>query len=79
VAAAIVIVAGVFTAGRMTASPQPVARVEIVYNVVYTDLNGQQGIKEFATIDERNSFVNELEQRGITGIAVAEVTTPGHM
>jgi anti-sigma factor RsiW len=81
VAAALLIVAGTFTAGRMSASPKTykVVETQTVYNVSYTDLNGQLGVREFSTLEERNEFQKELQQRGITGIAVRELTIPGHM
>jgi len=80
VAAAIIIVVGTFAAGRMTAAPQIVERVETrtVYNVVYTDM-GEQRVMDFATLEERNNFVDELEKRGISGIAVADITMPGQL
>jgi anti-sigma factor RsiW len=76
VAAAIVIVVGTFAAGRMTASPAERVEVRTVYNVAYTDM-GEQRVVEFATMEERNDFVKELEQRG--GIEIAYLTPPGQL
>ncbi len=80
VAAAIMIVTGTFTAGRMTATPQlvPIVETRTVYNVVYT-VGGIQRMKDFATMDDRNKFVQELEQGGASGIAVADITMPGQL
>jgi len=65
----------------MSVSPVqvPVVETRIVYNVVYTDNTGDLIVKDFPTFDERNNFVKEIEQRGVTGIAVADLTVPGHL
>ena len=80
VAAAVAVLAGTFAMGRMTAPPKFVPQVttRIVYNVVYTD-GSDMIVKDFSTENERNEFVKVLEQRGVTGIAVADVMTPGHL
>jgi len=80
VAAALIIVVGIFATGRMTASPQIVERVEMrtVYNVVYTDM-GEQRVADFATVELRDDFIQELDKRGISGIAVADITMPGQL
>ena len=81
IAAALLIMAGIFFAGRFTAPTQIVnvpGPTNIVYNVVYTE-NGATMLSEFNTKEERDGFVAELETRGATGIAVADLTTFGHM
>ena len=80
VAAAVVVVAGTFVAGRLTASPQSqyVDRVETrtVYEVAYKDINGDQSVSEFASAEERDAFVKKLDQQGGTVIQVAEIPLP---
>jgi len=81
-AAAVAIVVGTFAAGRMTAPQAPTtAQIEThyIYNVVYTDVGGIQGMREFASAKDRDEFVQDLESGGATGIAVAELTLPGHL
>lgn len=81
VAAGLIIVAGAFVAGQgfgptktVTVSSDP----KVVYNVVYYE-NGTTMVSEFDSLKERNDFVGELEQRGVTPIIVAEAFPPGHM
>ena len=76
VAAAIVIVIGTFALGRVTAPPTERVEVRVVYNVVYTDM-GEQQVKEFATMEDRDTFVKDLEQRG--GTVIAYLGTPGQL
>jgi anti-sigma factor RsiW len=82
-AAAIAILVGTFAIGRTTA-PTKTQYVDhdvnhYYYNVVYTDSNGIQWMRDFASADERDKFVKELETGGATGIAVADLTLPGHL
>ena len=76
VAAAIVIVVGTFALGRATAPAQTEVETRTVYNVVYTDM-GEQQVKEFATMEDRDTFVKELEQRG--GTVIAYLGMPGQL
>jgi len=81
-AASIAIVTCAFIAGRGSAPTQihnvPVAETRVVYNVVYTDPTGDQMVREFASADDRDAFVKQLEHDGASGIAVAEVMPQGH-
>ena len=81
VAAAIAIVAGTFFLGRMSVTPQrfPVAVTHIEYNVVWIDSVGVQRVQDFASLDDRNKFIQQLEREGASGIAYTEVLVPGHM
>jgi anti-sigma factor RsiW len=81
VAAGLIIVASAFVAGQgfsttktVTVSSEP----KVVYNVVYYE-NGTTMVSEFDSLKERNDFVGELEQRGVTPVIVAEAFPPGHM
>lgn len=81
IAAAVLIMAGTFFAGRFTAPTQIVnvpGPTNIVYNVVYTE-NGATMVSEFNTKEERNSFVSELDTRGVPVVLVSDFNTPGHM
>ena len=83
VAAAIIIVCGVFVAGRISAPVQNriVVQTEtrVVYSVAYKDLGGEQTVREFATADERDDFVKELDQRGVANVQVADYMVPGQI
>jgi len=83
VAAAIIIVCGVFVAGRISAPVQNriVVQTEtrVVYSVAYKDLGGEQTVREFATADERDDFVKELDQRGVANVQVADLMVPGQI
>ena len=70
----------------MTANPQKekeyVERVEVhtVYSVVYTDIGGVQGVKEFASVDDRDNFAEGIGAAwGAMGIQVADLMPAGHM
>jgi len=78
VAAAALIVVGTFAAGRMSVTPQIVKQVETqtVYQVAYTEM-GEPQVREFATMQERDNFVQDLEQRG--GTEIAYLTPPGQL
>ncbi|HVT81642.1 MAG TPA: zf-HC2 domain-containing protein [Phycisphaerae bacterium] len=82
VAASIVIVACAFIAGRGSAPTKNVTvyvpETRVVYNVVYTDPTGDQMVREFASADDRDAFVKQLDQQGASGIVVAELTVPNH-
>jgi anti-sigma factor RsiW len=81
VAAAVAILVGAFAVGRLTASSDsnPVIESRIEYDVVWVDADGVQQVRDFASLDERNKFIQQLEQQGATGIAVAEVMAPGRL
>jgi anti-sigma factor RsiW len=79
VAAAIAIVAGTFFLGRMSAQAGPTPSPTVEYNVVWIDSVGVQRVQDFASVDERNRFILQLDREGATGIAYTEVLTPGHM
>jgi anti-sigma factor RsiW len=82
VAAAVAVVVGTFFLGRMTVTPKVVTVPEpphTVYNVVWIDSFGVQSVQDFASVDERNTFIQRLEREGATGIAYNEVFMPGHM
>ena len=77
VAAAIAIVAGTFFVGRMSVAPQTVSVTE--YDVAWVDGGGLQQVRSFASMEERNKFIQQLDQTGVTGIAVADIMAPGHL
>jgi anti-sigma factor RsiW len=81
VAASIAVLVGTFAMGRMTASPRsyPVVETRTMYNVVYVDAGGVQQVRDFASLEDSNRFVQQLEQQGVTGVAVADILTPGHL
>jgi anti-sigma factor RsiW len=81
VAAAVAILTGVFAMGRMTAPLRqvPVVETRVEYNVVWFDAGGVQQVQSFATQQERNKYLQQLEQQGVTGVAVADILTPGHL
>ncbi|HEY4329246.1 MAG TPA: hypothetical protein VGN88_05885 [Phycisphaerae bacterium] len=81
VAAGLVIVVGSFAIGRISVDQQINNPVEtrVVYNVAYLDDMGEQRVKEFSSMEERDAVVEKLEQRGITNIQLAESTPSGQL
>ncbi len=84
VAAAVVVIAGAFMAGRTTAPVQTATvfktapgETHTVYNVAYTDPTGVFQVRSFDTLAEYNGFVTDLQEHGATGLAVAEYTSNG--
>jgi hypothetical protein len=67
---------GAFSIGRLTA---PTAAPVVEYDVAWVDTGGLQQVRSFASVEERNKFIQQLDQQGATGIAIAEVMTPGHL
>jgi anti-sigma factor RsiW len=84
VAAAVAVLVGTFAMGRTTASPRIVERVvthtEYNYNVALLGADGGvQQVRDFSSLEKRNDFIQQIDQQGATGVAVAEVMAPGHL
>ena len=83
VAAAVIVVAGAFMAGRTTAPVQTLAGKSTVtevtrYRVAYVDESGTVQVKECDNEADMAGYVASLEQHGVAGIQVADLTS-NHM
>jgi anti-sigma factor RsiW len=87
-AAAVALVAGSFAMGRVTANTPgngqtDVANVQkaepqVVYRVVYFADYGEKEVREFASLDEANDFVNKLDtRRSEAQVAAVDLNAPG--
>jgi len=86
IAAALVLMAGAFGVGRMTA---PETRIPVAmpgetmtkteYQVVYIDKAGDMQQHTFQTTEDRDAFIAEVETGGNTLVTVAEINPAGHM
>jgi anti-sigma factor RsiW len=81
VAAAVAVVIGTFAMGRVTA---PVREVKVVetrteYEVTVLDAGGVQQVRRFTSLDDHDKFIQQFDQQGVTGVALTDVMTPGHL
>jgi hypothetical protein len=82
VAAALVVAAGMFAAGRVTApvTEKTVEVPKVVYSMVYENANGEIAVSDLNSIEERNARIRELEKNGPSGMASSDdLLEPGSL
>jgi anti-sigma factor RsiW len=87
IAAALALAAGSFAIGRGTAPARsggiaPVAakaEPQVIYRVMYYADNGDVQVREFASVDDANDFMNKPDTRrgGEPQVAAVDLTRPG--
>jgi anti-sigma factor RsiW len=78
VAAVLVLAAGCFVIGRATAPTHhsnETAQAQVIYRVLYVAETGDTEMREFASIDDANTFMKQMDVRHADPVVVADGPT----